>query len=193
MIFWVRHAFLRVLRLQLPNERVSFGAPFYVGRGHSWILPPTSPLPSNQSIAKILWTSRRAAPAGGTRRQPGSSAPGVQSLSLPDCRRAPPPPELPPKLRRPFSSQSTPPELPDSRFGSGRKRPDSRSTIHVVVHGHRRVEANVPFPQFFSTMAVITPTMSLYLLWKYQRRQTQTLLYMIHNIFRGAHSFWPWY
>jgi hypothetical protein len=69
MIFWVRYAFLIVPRLQLPNERVSFGAPFYVGRGHIWILPPTSPPPSNQSIAKILWTSGRAAPAWGARRQ----------------------------------------------------------------------------------------------------------------------------
>ena len=52
--------FLKVPRLQLPNERVCFGAPSYVGRGHIWILPPTSPSPSNQSIAKIMWTSRRA-------------------------------------------------------------------------------------------------------------------------------------
>ena len=72
MIFWVRYAFLIVPRLQLPNERVSFGAPFYVGRGHGWILPPTSPLPSNQSIATILWTGGQASPAGGTQREPGS-------------------------------------------------------------------------------------------------------------------------
>ena len=31
------------------------------------MLPHTSPLPSNQSIDKILWTSGRAAPAEGTR------------------------------------------------------------------------------------------------------------------------------
>ena len=58
--FWVRYAFLKAPRLQLPNKQVSFGAPSYVGRGHIWILPPTSPSPSNQSIAKILWTSGRA-------------------------------------------------------------------------------------------------------------------------------------
>ena len=46
-IFWVP-------RLQLPNKRVNFGAPSYVGREYIWILPPTSPPPSNQSIAKIL-------------------------------------------------------------------------------------------------------------------------------------------
>ena len=72
-------------RLQLPTERVTFGDPFYVGRGHIWILPPTSPPSSNQSIGMILWTSGRAAPAAGARQLPCSSAPGVQSLS-PPCR-----------------------------------------------------------------------------------------------------------
>ena len=38
------------------------------------MLAPASSPPSNQSIAKILWTSGLAAPAGGARRQPGSSA-----------------------------------------------------------------------------------------------------------------------
>ena len=60
--------------------------------------------------------------------------------------------------------------------------------LHVPVLGLQRVEAKVPFPQFFSTMAYISPTTSLYLLWKCQRRQT---VFMIHNIIRGAHSFWP--
>ena len=58
MIFSVRYAFLKVPPPTV-NERVSFGAPSYVGRRHSWIWPPTSLLPSNQSIAKILWTSGR--------------------------------------------------------------------------------------------------------------------------------------
>ena len=104
----LRYAFLRVPRLQLPNKRVSFGAGSYVVRGHIRILPPTCPPPSNQSIAKISphptaaetwaavqlpdytrWSCQTAAkasaaaPAGGARRQSGSSAPGVQSLSLP--------------------------------------------------------------------------------------------------------------
>jgi hypothetical protein len=43
--------------------------------------------------------------------------------------------------------------------------------LHVAVHGIQRVKAKVPFPQFFSTMAEISPTASLYLLWKCQRRQ----------------------
>ncbi|CAL8234863.1 unnamed protein product [Boreogadus saida] len=48
--------------------------------------------------------------------------------------------------------------------------------LHVAVqYGLQRVNAKVPFPQFFSTMAeIITPT-SLFLSWKYQRRQTQSL------------------
>ena len=52
---------------------------------------------------------------------------------------------------------------------------DNPFLLHVAVHGLQRVKAKVPFPQFFSTMAEITPTTSLYLLWKYQRRQTQSL------------------
>jgi hypothetical protein len=35
VIFGVRYAFLKVSRLQLPKERVSFDAPSFVGRGHS--------------------------------------------------------------------------------------------------------------------------------------------------------------
>ena len=47
------------------TKRVSqFGAPSYVGRGHIWILPPTFPPPSKQSMAKILWTSRWALGGG---------------------------------------------------------------------------------------------------------------------------------
>ena len=43
--------------------------------------------------------------------------------------------------------------------------------LHVAVqNGLQRVKTKVPFPQFFSTMAEITPTKSLHLLWKYQRR-----------------------
>ena len=49
-------------------------------------------------------------------------------------------------------------------------------SIFAVQSGLQRVKANVPFPQFFSTMAKVTPTTSLYLSWNYQRRQTQSLL-----------------
>ena len=85
--FWVRYAFLKVPRLQLPNVRVSFGAPSYVGRGHSWILAPTSPLPSNQSIDKIIRTSGQGALSGGTRRSTSLSLPAAPP-ELPDCRRS---------------------------------------------------------------------------------------------------------
>jgi hypothetical protein len=72
-----------------------------------------------------------------------------------------------------------PPELPRRSCRTG-----SQS-------GPQRVKAKVPFPQFFSTMPEITPTTSLYLLWKYQRRQTQSLWFIMSS--GGAHSFWPWY
>ena len=55
----MRYTFLKVCRPQLPNEPVSFCAPSYVGMGHISILTPTPSTPSKQSIAKILWTSRR--------------------------------------------------------------------------------------------------------------------------------------
>ena len=62
----------------LPNERVSFGAR---------ILLPTSPRPSNQSIAMILWTSRRA--LGGDVRafQKQGYATELPPPELPYCRR----------------------------------------------------------------------------------------------------------
>ena len=48
--------------------------------------------------------------------------------------------------------------------------------LHVAVqYGLQRFKAKVPVPQFFSTMAEISPTTSLNLLWKYKRRQTQSL------------------
>jgi hypothetical protein len=53
--------------------------------------------------------------------------------------------------------------------------------LHVAVHGLQRVMAKVPFPQFLSTMAEISPTTSLYLLWKCQRRQTQSLWFIISS------------
>ncbi|CAL8336539.1 unnamed protein product [Boreogadus saida] len=68
-----------------------------------WPVPsPLSLISTTKSIAKILWTSGRTAPEGGARQQLGSSAPVVQSLSLPDCRRVPPAGAagLLPKLRR---------------------------------------------------------------------------------------------
>ena len=48
--------------------------------------------------------------------------------------------------------------------------------LHLAdQYGRQRVKAKVPFPQLFSTIAEITPTTSLYLLWKYERHQTQSL------------------
>jgi hypothetical protein len=52
---------------------------------------------------------------------------------------------------------------------------------NVTVHGLQRVKAKVPFSQFFLTIAEISPTTSLYLLWKCQRRQTQSLWFIISS------------
>ena len=55
------------------------------------------------------------------------------------------------------------------------------SLFHVPVHGLHRVKAKVPFPQFLSTIAEISPTTSFYLLWKCQRGQTQSLCFIISS------------
>ena len=128
MIFWVRYAFLKVPRLQLPNERVSFGAPSYVVRGHTWILPPTSPLPSNQSIATILWTSGRAALAGGTRRQPGSTIPFSSMSRFMDFR------ESKPKFLSPNSSQPWP-RYPPLRVLKVPETSNAVFMIHNIIQG----------------------------------------------------------
>ena len=53
--------------------------------------------------------------------------------------------------------------------------------LHVAVHGPQRVKAKVLFPQIFSTMAEISPTTSLHLFWKWQRRQKQSLWFIISS------------
>ena len=53
MIFWVSYAFLEAARLKLPNERVSFSARSYVGRGAHLNMTSHFPTPPfNQSISK---------------------------------------------------------------------------------------------------------------------------------------------
>ena len=53
LIFWVRYAFLKAARLKLPNERVSFSAHSYVGRGAHLNMTSHFPTPPfNQSISK---------------------------------------------------------------------------------------------------------------------------------------------
>jgi hypothetical protein len=47
--------------------------------------------------------------------------------------------------------------------------------VQYVQYVQRESRLKVPFPQFFSTLAEITPITSLCLLWKYQRCQTQSL------------------
>ncbi|CAL8250342.1 unnamed protein product [Boreogadus saida] len=49
--------------------------------------------------------------------------------------------------------------------------PECNSFLLAVQFGLQRLKAKVPFPQFFSTMAEINPTTSLY---EYQRRHSQS-------------------
>ena len=58
MIFGVRYAFLKVICLQLPNERVSFGAPSYVRRGHVLILTSHFPNPLQSELKCCLSYSK---------------------------------------------------------------------------------------------------------------------------------------
>ena len=136
MIFWVRYAFLKVSRLQLPNERVSFGAPSNVGRGHSWILLPTSPLPSNQSIAKILLTSGWAAPAGGTLRQLNSGT------TIPLSAVLPPPAEASAAVqrRRKFLSPNSSQPWPRYVFTWGGSARDVRHSLYDPWYHPRRTK-----------------------------------------------------
>ena len=122
--------------------------------------------------APVLPACRRAPPAG-----PASfgvsSAPGVHPPELPEsfggrsapgvhcrsCRNAAEASAAVRQLRRGELGGSSAFQLPEY----------NPFLLHVAVHGLQRVKARVPFPQFFSTMAEISPTTSLYLLWKYQR------------------------
>ena len=122
------------------------------------------PSPSNQSIDKILLTSGRAlgrdvrAAAG---LPPSSPCRGCRTATelplpgLPDCRRAPP-------------------VVADSYSGGSSAAVRQHSTA-----GLQRVKAKVPFPHFFSTMAEITPTMSLLVV---EVPETSEAVFMIHNI-----------
>ena len=105
-----------------------------------------------------------AAPAWGGRRQSGGSGGGSSAAAVRQLRR----------IVLPELSCRAAAELDSSP--AAQLREYIPFLLHVVVHyGLQRVKFNVPFPQFFSTMAEITPTRSLYLLWKYQRHQTQSL------------------
>ena len=82
-----------------------------------------------EQVRQLRWRSfggNPAAPAGGVRRQPGSSAPEVQSISpleLPDCHRAPPAgcAGLPLKLWRQSGSPAAPAALAAPAGGAGRQ------------------------------------------------------------------------
>ena len=49
----------------------------------------------------------------------------------------------------------------------------------AVLSGLQGIKAKVPLPQFFESLLVVeVPEMSV-------------AVFMVHNIIRGAHSFWP--
>jgi hypothetical protein len=182
----VRYAFLKLPRLQLPNERVSFGAPSYVGWGHSGILNPTSPLPSNQSIAKIVWNADEQLRRGGTRKLssgrtiPFSAGAATEASAAVQRRRhgggrdCTPGAGLPPSSpRRSTSAGAARSSIP---FSSVSRFMDFRESRPKFLP-----------PQFLSTMTDIPHYESLLVV---EMPETSDAVVMIHNIIRGAHSFW---
>ena len=92
-----------------------------------------------------------------------------------------PPSSLRRQLRRVYSGSS-----PAAEASAAVRQLSSRSTIPSSSMSWFNMDFRVSwpkflFPQFFSTMAKITPTTSLYLLWKYQGRQTQSLWFIISS------------
>ena len=156
-------------------------------------MPPSSPRWSCWTAAETYprrtcqlrrQFSSRSSPA----RAAGKLRPQFSSRStLPDCRRDLPPPELPASAavqlpeytRRSSRKASAAVQLPEYTAGAA-GLPAAGRLQWGELGGSRvnmdfRVKAKVPFPQFFSTVSEISPIASLYLLWKYQRRQTQSL------------------
>ncbi|CAL8321400.1 unnamed protein product [Boreogadus saida] len=126
------------------------------------------------------------------RRRHGVERDCTPGAELLDCHQATPAGAArPPELLVCWSCHlaSAPVQLPEYSSGAAGLRPDgfdgSRQLwsgelrgspaaqlpeynpflLHVAVHGLQKVNAKAPSPQFFSTMAEISPTMSLYL-WK---------------------------
>ena len=166
----------------------SFGTPSYVGRRHLWILPPTSPPPSNQSIYDFVdqrTSTGRSCSGDSIQKQ-------VSNLSVCHVTAWQGAAGLPPKLWRQSSSSGggasvSVRQLRRGSFGvspaapagvlcsspAAQLREYNPFRLHVAVEsGIQRVRTKVPFPQLISTMAEKNPTTSLYLLWKYLRRQT---------------------
>ena len=85
-------------------------------------------------------------------------------------------------------------------LSSGGRRRSSGGSPHTAIIPFssmsrfilQGVKAKVGTPNSFSTMAEITTTKSLYLLWKYQKRRVnpqQAFRFIVSSV--SAHSFWP--
>ena len=149
-------------------------------------LPPSSPRRSCRTAAEASAAVRGRRHGGERDVQPELICRTGTDLPPPDCPRS-------------FGSSSAPGVHPRScRTAAGRLRrrqsklrrqsgssgagssaaqlPECNPfLLHVAIDALQRFMAKVPFPQFFSTMAEISSTTSLYLYWKYQRHQTQSL------------------
>ena len=162
-------------------EWVSFGAPSYVGGGHIWILPPTSPSPSNQHrydfVDKRMSAEQRCLRISEAQRFHAKI--DVLFVSLPFdwlagspaellyCRRVPPP-ELPYCRRAPM------PELPYCRRAPAAVR-HLRSGSPAALAGELQRQlssgSTIPlsFPPILLNHGRDNPHYE-HLLWKYQRR-----------------------
>ena len=115
---------------------------------------------------------------GGARRQPGSSAPGVQFLSPPVLPSAAEALAAVQQLRRgssagvrQLSSGCSIPFSSMSRFNMG-FRESKPKFLPPILLNHGRDN-----PHYESLLVVEVP-------------ETPDAVFMIHNIIRGAHSFW---
>ena len=113
-----------------------------------------------EQVRQLRWGSfggNPAAPAGGVRRQPGSSAPEVQSISpleLPDCHRAPPAgcAGLPPKLWRQSGSSGSPGSSGGGSWAAVRKLSSGRtipfSSISLINMDVRESRPKFLYPNY---------------------------------------------
>ena len=119
-----------------------------------WILPPTSPTPNNQSIALI------GGPADVCWAEIFVH---FRSRNIPYIAM-----HLWKKL-----------DCPTAPAGELQRQPGS--SVSWINMDFRVSRPKFLSPQFFSTLAEITPTTSLCLLWQKQRRQTQSLWFIISS------------
>ena len=154
-----------------------------------------------EQVRQLRWGSfggNPAAPAGGVRRQPGSSAPEVQSISpleLPDCHRAPSAgcAGLPPKLWRQSGSPAAPAALAAPAGGAGRQSGSSapgEQSLSSPCRGSWTSESQCQssFPPIILNHGRDIPQYQSLLV---EVPETSEAVVIIHNIILGTHSFSP--